>query len=93
MASERELSLDPILDRHQPQLLQAPRLQPRERPVLDIGERPPPPQRLRVAQRPRGRHRVVALERDPPVCDELLERVQVELARLHAQHVPGRTGQ
>ena len=54
MAAERELGVDPLLDRGEAELVEPLGLDPGERLELEIGERPSVPQRLRVAQQ-RGR--------------------------------------
>ena len=47
LAAERELGVDPLLDRRQPQLLEPLDLDPRERLELEVGERPSVPQSAR----------------------------------------------
>ena len=89
LAAERELRIDPLLDRRQPQLLESLDLDPRERLELEIGERPAMPQPLRRAQQLRGRGRVADRERLASRRDEPLEVLEVELARLDAEQVAG----
>ena len=57
VAAEREVGLDPLLERRQPQLLEPRRLDPRERLVVELGQRRPAPQRERLAQQARRRAR------------------------------------
>ena len=53
MAPVRELGVDRLRERGQPQLLQPPDLRRRERLVGDVGQRRAPPQRERLARRRR----------------------------------------
>ena len=52
--AERQVRVDPGLDRDQPQLLQPGRLRPGERVVGQVGEYPAAPQAQRLAQHPGG---------------------------------------
>ena len=91
MATERELCVDPILDGQQTQLLEPLDLEPRERLELQIGERPPPPQALRLAQQRRRPSSIPTLKRRPPIPRQTLEPLQVELSRVDAQQIPRRS--
>ena len=87
LTAERELGVDPLLDRREAQLLESLDLDSRERLELQIGERPPLPEALRGAQSLGGRGRVAGRERLPPGRDEPLEALEVELAGLDAEQV------
>lgn len=50
MAPERQIDLEPLLERHEPQLLEAADLVAGRRLVLEIGERRPPPERQPLLQ-------------------------------------------
>ena len=69
-------------------LVQPAGLGARERGV-DAVQRGPAPERERVSEQPRGRARVPASERLPALRRELLEPLEVELARLDPQAVAG----
>jgi hypothetical protein len=88
--TERELRIDPLLDRVQAQVLETLNLQSCERFELQIGQRPAAPHRLRLAHHHRGVLRIVLLQRATAVGDVLFERLQVQLPWLDAKHVPGR---
>ena len=82
LAPERELGLDPLLPRDQAQLLEPLDVDARERLELEVRERPAAPQALAVPQHPGRAFRVPLLERSPPLGQQPLEAVQVELAGL-----------
>ena len=90
---ERQLRVDPLLHHDQPELFEALNLKPRKRLELEIGERPPAPQRLRRAQLHRRAFGIAVLERLSSIGDVLVEPVQIELSRLDAQQIPGRSRQ
>ena len=92
LATERELCIDPLLDRRQTKLLEALDLDARERLELEIGERPPLPQALGRTQRVRRGGEIAGRARLTSLCDEPLEALEVELAGLDAQQVAGRAG-
>ena len=73
LAAERELGIDPFLDRREPQLLEPLDLHPRERLELEVGERAAVPERLRGAQRLRRRGGITRRERLAPDGHESLE--------------------
>jgi hypothetical protein len=91
MTAGREFGLDPLFQGGQPTLLEPLDVKPRERLELQIGQRPPPPERLRFPKSSNGRLGVASLQRRPPRRHESLVALQVELAGLDAQAVPGRT--
>ena len=75
MLPEREVGVDPPLDRQQVQLLEARDRRLRERLVGEIGERGPAPERERLAQQLGGRGGIGRAG----LLDEALEAVDVEL--------------
>ena len=88
-AAEREVGVDAVLERHEPQLLQAPDLGLAERLVGEIGERAPAPERERLAQRARRRVGVAGRARGR---QQALEPVQVEPVLRDPQLVARRAG-
>ena len=89
LAAERELRVDPLLDRGEPQLLEPLDLDARERLELEVRKRPALPQRSAARKRLRGRGGVTGRERLASLRDEPLEVLEVELARLDAKQVAG----
>ena len=89
MAAERELGVDPLLDRRQAELLEPLDLDAHERLELEIRERPP----CHSASAARNDAAAAAAsprrKRLAAVAGEPLEVLQVELARLDAQQVAG----
>ncbi len=57
VTAEREVGLDPLLERRQPQILQPPGLDPRERLLAELRQRRPAPQAERLAQQARRARR------------------------------------
>ena len=53
VAAEREVGLDPLLERRQPELLEPAGLDPRERLLAELGQRRPAPEGERLAQQAR----------------------------------------
>ena len=88
VTAECELGLDPLLDRRQPQLLEARDLGLREGFVGEVGQRGSPPQSERLFEQLRRPRRL----RASSARDELLEDVQVELTSLNLEHVARRAG-
>ena len=90
---EREFGLDPLLDRDEPQVLEAIDLGPRERLVGEVGQgaaAPEPergPERLERLPGLAGRVRSTALLQEP------LESMDVDLLRCDPQHVAPGPGQ
>ena len=74
VAAEREVGLDPLLERRQPQVLEPAALGLGERLVRELGERRPAPERERLAQHRRGPFRVAVRERLAPLGEQPLER-------------------
>ena len=87
MAAGRQVGVDPILQRRQPQLLQTGDLALRERLAPQIGQRLPPPQRQRITQP--GRAITGILARTRPLDQQLKPR-HVDLIRRRAQQIPRR---
>ena len=87
VAAEREIGLDPLLERRQPQILQPPGLDPRERLLGELGQRRPAPQR----RAPRAAGSRAAPGSAPRASrDEPLEPQQVDRLRLDLEHVARR---
>ena len=84
-ATEREIGVEPLLERHQSELIESESLRLSERLVGEIGERRPAPEVESFAQ---------ALCRELGLCasrllDESLEAKEVELVRTDADHIAG----
>ncbi len=89
-AAEREVGLDPVLERRQPLLLEPRDLRLRERLVGQVGQRRAAPHRKGLPQ-PFGRgRRVAGVERGAAAGSQRLEAVRVELAGRHPQHIAAR---
>jgi hypothetical protein len=88
-SAEREIGVDPVLERDQPPLLQPLGLALRKRLVEDVCQRGATPKRERGAQR-LGRFAGLALRK---LCtsfhEEPFESVEVELVGLDVQHIAG----
>ena len=89
VSSERELSVDPALDRRQEELVEPLGLNAHEPLHLEIRERPACPELLGCAERRRCCRRVAACERLAAVGGEPLEALQVELSGLDPEQVAG----
>ncbi len=87
-----EVGVDAILDRGQPELLEAAELGERERLVPELRQRRTAPQRERLAERRRGIVRVPLGELAPSLGRAALEHEQVELVRGDVQLVRPRPG-
>ena len=90
VTSEREVGLDPVLDRAQPELLEPPDLALSEVLVRELGQCRPPPQAERLTKEIVRPRRVALLQRAPPFSRELLEPHEVEGRALERQAVAGR---
>ena len=88
--AEREVGLQPQLERGQAQLLQPPDLVARERLVLELRKRRPAPEPEGFAQQLAGRCGVTLPESFASPTQQSLEPLQVERARLDPQQVPSR---
>jgi hypothetical protein len=85
--AQRQVRVDPGLDRGQPQLLQASCLRPDERVVGQVGQHPAPPQAQRLAQRPGGLGVPALLQRGPAGRKAVLEPHGVQPLTVHSQQV------
>ena len=85
MAAEREVGLDPILERRQPQVLEPPDLVLRERLVREVGERRSAPEPERLAEAVGGRGGLFVAR----LLDERLEAGRVERVVLELKRVAG----
>ena len=88
LAPELKISLDALLERREPQLLQPPDRRLRERRVGQIDKRSPAPQAKRLAQL-RGRLRRLGPVR---LAHQPLEAVKVKLVATDAQQISRRAG-
>ena len=86
--AEREIGVNPILERREPELLEAQDLVLGEAVVGEVGERVSSPQGKRVAQELRCTTRVL-LELAPAFGDQALEPARVERVAVEPEHVPG----
>ncbi len=87
---EREVGVDPELDRRQPDLLEPGDRRLRETLVGEVGERRASPQGQRLAQLLRPVCRQPASEQAPPLLHEALEAVEIERVRFDPDEVAGR---
>ncbi len=87
VASEREVGLDPLLERREAKLLEPPDSRLRKRLVGEVGERGPAPQPQRRAQLPRSDSRLRGIR----LADKALEAKQVKLLALQRDEVARRT--
>ena len=83
--SERQVGIDPLLDRRQPALLEPVDLDAHDRIEFEVGEGPPTPEHLCRPKRARGGDRIADGQRVAALSNEVLELLEVELARLHPQ--------
>ena len=88
--AERELGIDPVLDRCKTQLGQAPPLALREQPRRQVVERRPTPERKRLLEQNERPFELAAAERIARLAREPLEAVQIDVVVGDAQHVAGR---
>ena len=88
VAPQRQIGLDPLLERGEAKFVEPRDLGLRERLVREVGERRTTPERQADAQRLGGLCRSVVGQRPPSVIEGALEAVQVELARGDLHHVP-----
>jgi hypothetical protein len=87
LAAERQVRVDAVLERREPQLLQPRDLALRVRLAAELGERLAVPERERVAQERRPLGRIVVL---PRPGDQRLEPRGVDLVRRDVQQITGR---
>ena len=86
VAATREVGLDPLLERDEPQLLEPRDLRLGERLVRQVAQRGTAPERERPAQLVRRGLRLVG----PRLAEQALEAVQIELPGIDAEEVAGR---
>jgi hypothetical protein len=91
MPPQREIALDPLLERREAQLLETARLGEQGSVAGSVRERVSAPQRKCLLQRGRSLARPALSERLLAGFDELAEPIQVKLPRLDPQHVARRT--
>ena len=87
VAAQRELALQPILERGEPQLLEAPYLALRGGVVDEIGERRPAPEAQRRAELVHGLGCPAVRQGGAALLDEPLRLEQVELGSVQSQPV------
>ena len=87
MVPELEIRLDPMLERAEPQFLEARDLRLGERLIREIGERRAAPQAQRLHEYAACRVCIAGGQRLAPVVDECLETFCVHPLRVHAQLV------
>ena len=86
MAPEHQVGLDPLLDRHQPELLQGGDLPLGEGLVGELGQRRPAPQ----AQRPEEARRPLGGRSPARLLEQAPEQVRIDANRVDRQDVAGR---
>ena len=91
MPPQREVALDPLLERREAQLLEPARLGEQKSVAGSVRERVSAPQRKCLLQSGRSLARPALSERSPASFHELAEAIQVKLPRLDPQHVARRT--
>ena len=91
MAAEREVSLDPLLERLHLHLLEPHDLSLREGRKAEVGERRPAPERESLAQLLLRSFRLGGAQRSSSLFDKSAEPIEVELLRSDIEHVPART--
>ena len=79
VAAEREIGVDPVLERDEPELLEPFRLRPRERLVHEVGERGPAPEGEARPQPLRRGARVSVFQQPPALAGQPDEPVGVAL--------------
>ena len=87
--AERQLLLDPFFDCAEPKLVQAGTLLFEEARLRDVPQRRTAPERQGLAQLGHCKRRIAGGKLVTRFCAQLLEAVEVELARLNPQAVSG----
>ena len=90
--AEREIGVDPILERREALLLQPRSLALRKRLIREVRQRRPAPQRQRLPQPSARELRITLRERVAALRHARLESVRIELPRLQLEHVPAASG-
>ena len=93
VTAQRQVGLDPVFGRAEPELLQPPGLHLRERLAAEVAEGGAAPELKRRAQARGSRSRLVRRELAAALPDQPLEPVRVELAVVDLQAVRTRPGQ
>src|SRR5215218_8843421 len=86
MAAERQVGLDPLLERAQAQLLEPADLFASEVLIGEVGERRTAPEGERLAQNLRRRLRIFR-PKVPSAAEELLEAIHIALAGIQAKQI------
>ena len=92
VTTQCELGVDPVLDRRETQFLEPLGVDTRVGLELEVGKRPPAPERLCLAQLRRGTVDVTLGEQTSSLAHQLLEALEVEGARLDPKDVARRLG-
>ena len=90
VAAEREIGVDPFLQRHESKLLEPRDLCLREGLVGEVGERRPAPERERLAESRRRTRCIPGGQALPAFVCEPREAVHVHSRRIELEHVAGR---
>ena len=85
--AKRQVSIDPRLQRGEPELLQPGCLRPGERVAGQVGQHPAAPQPQRLAQRPGGFGIAAGVQRGPPGGEPVLEQGRVQVLTVCPQQV------
>src|SRR4029453_9763441 len=88
----REVGIDPLLQRRETELVQPPRSKDDERFVGDVRERRTPPQAQGLAEGFNRFERPIVGDGVTALVDESLEPTEIEVARLHMEHIAASTG-
>ena len=92
MLAEREVGLDPILNRRDARLLEPADLRLGKLLICEVGKRLAAPEGQRVSKRRRGALEVALIEGPAPLAGELLEAIGVDLPRPDLERVAAATG-
>jgi hypothetical protein len=90
VSAEREVGVDPCLQRRQPLVLELGERIARERLVLEIRQRPAAPEVERPTERSRRFLGLAVPELAPAFLDQQAEALEVDPIRLDVEHVAGR---
>ena len=88
VSPERQVGLDPPLEREHSELLEAPCNGVEQRLLREVGERATAPEGEARREGRGGHSGIAVLERAASLVRELLEALQVERPGLHREHVP-----
>ena len=90
VSADAQLGVDPFLQPCEPQLLEAFDLHLRERLVCEVAERRAAPQRQRLGQLFERVLRRVRRKRTPPLLEQSLVPVEIDVIEAGTKHVAGR---